>query len=363
MGAGQLVLGVELPVQVRELDGVGDGLDLVVEPTDVGVGDVGHLLEDQLLDLGPGQLLDQQAGARLHQDGVAGPELDADQGVGQLGHPLLVGPAEDQGPPAVLEHLLQHHHLAGALALAGQDHVERLVEHDLVAPLEVVGLDVGVERHPHLAAAGEDVDRAVVVGPEEGPVGRRRLGQLLDLLAQVGHVLLGRLQGEGQLLVLGDGLGQLALGLEQLLLEGLDPRGLSCRRRRRTVTSSSAAWARILNASRSSSVRSARRWSSAPSSKSTVGITSLELHPCWRPYTGAYGFHARIPATGRADRHPRTDLTDRQSTGPPLRIALGRRCRYSGPRRADARPGPRRSAAAADRRSRPGPTSRSVGVT
>ena len=59
--------------------------------------------------------------------------------------------------------------------------------------------------------------------PEEGPVGRRRLGELLHLLAEVGHVLLGRLQGEGELLVLRDGLGQLALGLEQLLLEGLDP--------------------------------------------------------------------------------------------------------------------------------------------
>ena len=61
------------------------------------------------------------------------------------------------------------------------------------------------------------------LAPEVGPVGRRRLGELLDLVAQVGHVLLGRLEGEGQLLVLGHGLGQLALGLEELLLEGLDP--------------------------------------------------------------------------------------------------------------------------------------------
>ncbi len=36
-------------------------------------------------------------------------------------------------------------------------------------------------------------------------------------------MLLCRLEREGQLLVLGDGLGQLPLGLEQLLLEGLDP--------------------------------------------------------------------------------------------------------------------------------------------
>ena len=125
---------------------------------------------------------------------------------------------------AVLEQLLQHDDLALSLALAGQDHVERLVEDDLVAALRGRPASMsGWSGHPHLAAPGEHVDGAVVVRPEVGPVGRGRLGQLLDLLAQVGDVLLGRLQGEGQLLVLGDGLGQLALGLEELLLEGLHP--------------------------------------------------------------------------------------------------------------------------------------------
>jgi hypothetical protein len=67
LGAGQLVLGEELLVQERQLDGVGDLLDLVVEAADVGVGDVGHLLEHELLDLGPGQLLEQQARAGVEQ--------------------------------------------------------------------------------------------------------------------------------------------------------------------------------------------------------------------------------------------------------------------------------------------------------
>ena len=124
---------------------------------------------------------------------------------------------------AVLEELLQDDHLARALALTGQDHVEGLVEDHFVAPPELGRVDVGVQRDPHLAAAGEDVDGAVVVGAEVGAVGGRRLGELLHLFAQGGDVLLGLLEGEGQLLVLGDGLGQLALGLEQLLLEGLDP--------------------------------------------------------------------------------------------------------------------------------------------
>ena len=60
---------------------------------------------------------------------------------------------------------------------------------------------------------------------EEGAVGGGRLGQLLDLFAQGGQLLLGLLQGEGQLLVLRRRLGQLALRLEEALLEGLHPPG------------------------------------------------------------------------------------------------------------------------------------------
>ena len=81
----------------------------------------------------------------------------------------------------------------------------------------------GCEADAHLAPAAEHVDRAVLVDPEEGAVGRRRLGELLDLLAQRGQLLLGLLQGEGQLLVLRRRLRQLALRFEQPLLEGLHP--------------------------------------------------------------------------------------------------------------------------------------------
>ena len=125
----------------------------------------------------------------------------------------------------------------------------------------------GCSGDPHLAAAGEDVDGAVVVGGEEGPVGARRLGELVDLFAQGGDVLLGLLQGVGQLLVLGDGLGQLSLGLEQALFEGLDPPGPSDSRRRRTAP--------LLRPA--ASARGAARAplaSSRSSSDSAVGTTS-----------------------------------------------------------------------------------------
>ena len=222
-GAGQRVLHEEVAVHVGQLDGVGDGLDLGVQAAHVRVGDVGHLFEDELLALELGQLLNQQLGAHVHQQRVAGPQLHAQHVLGELGHPLLVGPGEDHAAPLVLELLLQGHDLAGELPVADEHHVEALVQDDLVALADRSGVDVGVQADPHLAAAREHVDRAVLVDPEEGAVGRRRLRELLDLLAQGGQLLLGLLEGEGQLLVLRGGLRQLALGLEEALLQGLHP--------------------------------------------------------------------------------------------------------------------------------------------
>ena len=83
----------------------------------------------------------------------------------------------------------------------------------------------GCSRHLHLAAAGEDVDRAVVVLADDDAVRRRRLGELVDLVAQRGDVLARLAQRVAELLVLGHGLGQLALGLEQPLLERAHPLG------------------------------------------------------------------------------------------------------------------------------------------
>ena len=80
-------------------------------------------------------------------------------------------------------------------------------------------LELGVHRDAHLAAAGEHVDGAVVVVAEQRAVGRRRLGELVDLLAQRGDVVARLAQGVGELLVLRHRLAQLALGLEQPLLE------------------------------------------------------------------------------------------------------------------------------------------------
>ena len=218
----EVVLLEEVAVEVRELDRVLDHLDLVVEAADVVVGDVGHLLEHELLDLGTRQLLEQQARAALHQQVVAGAQLLVQQLVGELADALLVGAPDDQRARAVVEQLLERDDLAGDLGVAGEHDVERLVEHDLLAAPQLLGLELGVHRDAHLAARGEDVDGAVVVRAEVRAVRRRRHRELLDLFAQRGDVLARLTQGGGQLLVLGDGLGELTLGLEQPLLEGAD---------------------------------------------------------------------------------------------------------------------------------------------
>ena len=111
-GRRQLVLGEQVLVEERQLDRVGDHLDLLVEAADVLVVDVGHLLEGEVLHLGTGQLLEHQAGAGVEQHRVAVAELDVAELVEQLDHALLVGPAHDEDPVAV-EALLEGDDLAG----------------------------------------------------------------------------------------------------------------------------------------------------------------------------------------------------------------------------------------------------------
>ena len=212
-------------MQVGQLHRVGDGLDLAVEPADVGVGDIGHLFEHDLFELGPRQLLVEQHRARVQQQRVARTQLDAGEVLGDLGHLLLVGPPDDQHAAAVLEHLEHRDDLPAQLGVAGEHDVQRLVQDDLLALAELLGFEAGMERDPHLAPAREHVDGPVVISAQVRAVRRRRLGELVHLLAQGGDVLLGLLEREGQLLVLRHRMCELALGLEQPLLERAHPPG------------------------------------------------------------------------------------------------------------------------------------------
>ena len=101
LGWLELVLLEQLAVQERQLDGVADRLDLVLETTDLAVVDVRDLFEDQLLDLGLRDLLVHVSGAGLEQQLVTGPQGDVEQLRREPHHALLVGLRDHQRPLAV----------------------------------------------------------------------------------------------------------------------------------------------------------------------------------------------------------------------------------------------------------------------
>ena len=80
-------------------------------------------------------------------------------------------------------------------------------------------VDVGMQPDTHLAPTGEHVDGAVVVLADDDAVRRWGLRELVDLVAERGDVLARLAKGVAQLLVLGNRLGQLSLGLQESLFE------------------------------------------------------------------------------------------------------------------------------------------------
>ena len=110
------------------------------------------------------------AGAGVEQQRVAGPDgASSAQRLGEADDALLVGVGDDQGALAVGEQLLEHHHLADLLEVERGDDVEGLVEHDLLATHQGVEVDRGAHVDAQLAAAGEHVDRVVVVAARKVP--------------------------------------------------------------------------------------------------------------------------------------------------------------------------------------------------
>ena len=130
------VLTEQVGVQERQLDGVADLLDLRGQAADVVVVDVRDLFEDELLDLGPRDLLEDEVRARLQHERIPDAQLLLPQRAGQLDDALLVGVRHHQGA-VLLDEVLEDDDLAGPLELARRDHVERLVEHDLLPGVEL----------------------------------------------------------------------------------------------------------------------------------------------------------------------------------------------------------------------------------
>ena len=206
----QLVVAEQILVQERQLDGVADLLDLSAETTDVLVPDIGHLFEDEVLDLGLGHPLEGESGFGVDEQRVARTQLAAlavlrvdlaQQRLGQPHDALLVGVADDQRPPAVPENLAQRADLADRVELAGLDDGQGLVQTQRLTLGEGFGVDVRRTGEPHLAAGGEHIDGRVGVHVEQDPVSTRRLTETVDLLAQGDELLTRLLEGVEQLRV------------------------------------------------------------------------------------------------------------------------------------------------------------------
>lgn len=209
----------EVGVEVRELDRVADQLDLVAQAADLAVVDVGDLFEDEFFDLALGDDLVDVAGAGFEQEGVAGADGDVQERLGEPHHPFLVGVPDHQGALAVLEDFLEGDDVPGPFELHGLDHVEGLVEHDLLAAPEVFRFDAGADVHAELSAAGEDVDGAVFVRLKEDTEAGRRLCEPVDFLLECDDLVAGLTERICQSLVLRGDAGQVCLELDDPLFE------------------------------------------------------------------------------------------------------------------------------------------------
>src|SRR5499426_746445 len=218
LGRGELVLLVVVGVEVRQLDGVLDGLDLLAEAADVLVADVGHFLERQVFHFGLRQLLQEIAAPRVEQEWVPDLQMRCPERLGDDRHAILVGAQGDQGTLGV-ELLLEDDDFALDLVAGGLDDVEAFVQDELLTGLEHLGLERGMEVDLHLAALREDGDGAVLVGGEIHAVRRGRGAELVDLFLERGNLLARLVEGVHELLVLIERLHELTVGLAQLVLE------------------------------------------------------------------------------------------------------------------------------------------------
>ena len=184
------------------------------QAADLGVVDVGHFLEDQLLDLGLGDALVHVAGPRLEQQRVTGAQRWSRRS-GSASRTTRSSSACEmtsaRSPPSRI-----------SLSMTTSPIVSKpCAMTTLSASLSMTswpGRSVsssmsGLTLDPHLAAAGEDVDGAVLVGAEEHAEAGGRLGEPVDLFLERDDLVPGLPQRVGEPLVLpGDG-GEPGLGL------------------------------------------------------------------------------------------------------------------------------------------------------
>jgi hypothetical protein len=145
------------------------------------------------------EMSEQHVRSGVEAEHVARTQAMAAEGSGEFAHQLLVGATDHDGAHTVFHDLFEGHDVAHRVRGTRIDHVEALVEGHLRTDLEQLEVDLGMHLHPHLAPAGQDVDRFVVVESDDHAVGVRRLGQLVDLVTQRTDVFACLTQGVAQL--------------------------------------------------------------------------------------------------------------------------------------------------------------------
>src|SRR5262249_9038114 len=204
----EMMLLVVLGVEVRELDGVLDRLDLRAEPADVLIADVGDFLQRQVLDLTPGEPLEEVAGLRIHQEMVTDLQACRAQRIGDDADLVFVRAQRDDHA-LVVELLFEDHDLALDIEAGDVDDVQAFVQDQLLTRPQRRDDDRRMGVDLRLASLGEHIHGAVVIRGQIDGIGRRRRRQLVDLIPERADVLTGFGERLPQLLVLSPGVRQL----------------------------------------------------------------------------------------------------------------------------------------------------------
>ena len=203
LGRLELVLHEQLGVQVGQLDGVADRLDLAEQPTDLGVVDVRDLFEDELLDLGlraPSRRRSRSGcrAAASRRRGSSGSSSGSARRTTRSSSALAMtrtrSPSASSSLNITTSPTFSNSRAATTLSAS--------LSMTSWPRCEAVEVDARAHVDAQLAAAGEDVDRVVVVAAQEGAEAGRRLGQPVDLLLELHDLVAGLAQGLGQALVL-----------------------------------------------------------------------------------------------------------------------------------------------------------------
>ena len=205
LGWSELMLAKQICMQIGQFNRIADLINLRGQSPDIRIVNIRYLFKNQLFDLGLGNTFEYVLGFRLEQQGVPCTKGTREQGCGEPNNPLFIGVTNDQRPLTVLEDLLEHHDFPVALELAHRDHIQRLVENNLLTRPQQRHIDLRAGNHTHLAATCEHIHRPIIEELEEHPVSTRRLSKAVHLSFEHHDLVTCLTKGADQTLILSSG--------------------------------------------------------------------------------------------------------------------------------------------------------------